>query len=247
MSKVSTYQAPPASNIDAMDEDAAAPPSYHQTVQGASLPATAAYMQDKKTADVSSERDIGAYAGESSASGAVGVPMSYAGSPDWAPQESDRQLTALEKAIIVSRAALRRSGEKAKTSATLSIPSFQRAPGTALGQTYGRFADDVSIPSMRDQHEIEFKPQYPGVQMVDHDVSSADWAAFLEDLQVAAKYSAYQKAYANIAPVTQYMTVVGLVATRVVGAATKTTTNKAVFEVVERWNEHCFQRRRLDV
>ncbi len=123
-------------------------------------------------------------------------------------------------------------------------PSFQRQPATQW--TYQPFPP-ISIKAAGKLLSDGFKPLYPGRVLADHDVSAADWARFLEDIQVAGRLTGGQSVWSNVAPVTMHLGATGYFVTKAIEKGMKKKKVPFIAEAVETWMENFFGARRLDV
>lgn len=122
--------------------------------------------------------------------------------PDWAPTEADAELTQLPSLDWASRVQNRLSKSQPLD---FTAPCFRRRPGL---HSYRRF------PSRQVEGKGKlvgegFKSCYFGPDFVEHDVSAADWARFLEDVEVAGRVGIGGQVLATVAPVTMHMDATG--------------------------------------
>ena len=171
-----------------------------------------------------------------------GSPFAY--SSDWAPTAEDFNLTALPQRAIMMRIKMR----FARTAGDIfnpPAPSFAREPSRRF--RYAPFSSAIVIPQESKELADGFKSLYPGRILVDHDVSTADWARFLEDITVAGRLTGGQAIISQVAPLTMHMGATGYFVTKAIERGMKKKKEPVINEAVETWNQNFFGKRGLDV
>ncbi|EPQ31824.1 uncharacterized protein PFL1_00023 [Pseudozyma flocculosa PF-1] len=172
---------------------------------------------------------------------AYGSPFAH--SKDWAATRDDTLLLSLPKQAFKMRVK-QRFARSPGDIFNPPAPSFSRPPS---GQwSYSPFVP-ISVKAQGKLLADGFKPLYPGRVLADHDVSAADWARFLEDIDVAGRLSGGQSVFANVAPVTMHLGATGYFITKAIEKGMKRKKIPVIAETVETWQQNFFIPRRLDV
>ncbi|KAN0066586.1 hypothetical protein ACQY0O_000680 [Thecaphora frezii] len=208
-------------------------PRYDSTMSGNGQAPVPAHGEEKRP-DALPEQAQQALA-------AFGSP--YAHSKDWAPAPEDSTLLSLPQQAFKMRVKQR----FARTAGDIfnpPAPSFSRPPSQQF--SYTPFVP-ISIKASGKLLADGFKPLYPGRVLVDHDVSAADWARFLEDIGVAGRLTGGQSVIAQVAPVTMHLGTAGYFLTKALEKNMKRKKIPLIAEAVETWQQRFFLPRRLDV
>ena len=105
----------------------------------------------------------------------------------------------------------------------------------------------IVIPQESKELADGFKSFYPGRILVDHDVSTADWGRFLEDITVAGRLTGGQAIVSQVAPLTMHLGASGYFITKAIERGMKRKKEPVINEAVETWQQNFFIRRGLDV
>lgn len=168
----------------------------------------------------------------------------YATNAHWSPSQRDAHLSKLPSLAITMRIQ-QRFARQAGDIFNPPCPSFQR-PVWRSPRMLPPFAP-IRCKGKGEMAGDGFEAVYPGLIMTQHDVSSADWFRFLQDLDVAGRLSGVQEAIAGIAPITMHLGATGFLVTKLIKKSMARKKEPLIFETVEVWNASFFAARRLDV
>lgn len=165
----------------------------------------------------------------------------YAFNEQWHSTYHDVSLSALPNISIELKAKQRysrRHGDQFNPPAR----SFMRDPGANPIFAPTKF-EPISIPTT-DESNIAgrgFKTLYPGDVLALHDVSSADWARFLDDIAVAARLPMSLRSIPYIGPISL------LLFKGIIEKPLLQQKDQAIFETVETWQRRFFSKRGLEI
>lgn len=168
----------------------------------------------------------------------------YATNREWSPGPSEMGAMTLTQLPIGLRIKIRFARHPGEIFDP-PCPSFLR-PIPLLGQPTATNLT-ARIPPKGKLLAEGFKPHYPSHLLVPRDVSMADWARFLEDLEVAGRMTGLQQVVSNVAPVTMHLGATGYFVTKAIQKGMLKGKEPVVYEALTVWQERFFMPRGLKV
>lgn len=127
---------------------------------------------------------------------------------------------------------------------TPPCPSFQRdIPPNIIVDSF----DLINVKGAGKLSSEGFDTIFPGRLMASRDISAADWARFLQDIEVSGRLSGKQGIIANVAPLTMHMSATGYFVTKAIQKGMSRRKEPLIYETVEEWNYQFFSKRGLQV
>ncbi|SPO47621.1 uncharacterized protein PSANT_05309 [Moesziomyces antarcticus] len=176
----------------------------------------------------------------------------FATSPDWSPLPQDACLTRLPSLDLELRIKMRFSSPSNEQRISSPPPSFHRRAVSSIPAAKMQF-EPVYIKSANNKESKKqiladgFQSEYPGRLLVPRDVSTADWARFLDDIVAAGALTGKQKIVSNVAPITMHIGITGFLVTRAIEKGMKKRNSPLICETIELWQHQFFGARNLDV